>query len=355
MEKQLPAQKAVTITDVARAAQVSKATAGRALGGYGAVSPAVRSRVLAAAERLDYRPNALARTMATGRSGTLGVVVGDIENPFFGLAVRGIGDRAKQDGFDVLLANSGEDLATEEAAVAVLLSKGVDGLIVAPSQKQERRHLEDVLQRGRPLVLLDRDVPGLPVDFVGVDGRAAARVATEVLLSAGHRRICYLTASLAPESGDPVDVVLTSVGSRIEGFLDAARVAGLPLLDGNVCFGASSTPAAQKILQPLLTGAERPTAILASDSRIALEIFRAAKRAGLRIPDDLSLITFDDADWTSALDPAVTVVSQPTYELGQAAADVLITRMRDGAASPERRQLRATLVLRNSVRERPYC
>ena len=119
--------------------------------------------------------------------------------------------------------------------------------------------------------------------------------------------------------------------------------------------GASSTSAAQKILQPLLTGAERPTAILASDSRIALEIFRAAKRAGLRIPDDLSLITFDDADWTSALDPAVTVVSQPTYELGQTAADMLITRMRDGAASPERRQLRATLVLRNSVRERPYC
>ena len=352
MEKRLPAQKAVTITDVARAAQVSKATAARALGGYGAVSPPVRSRVLAAAERLDYRANALARTMATGRSGTLGVIVGDIENPFFGLAVRGISDRAKQDGFDVLLANSAEDLATEQAAVAVLLSKGVDGLIVAPAQKGERSHLEDVLRRGRPLVLLDRDVPGLPVDFVGVNGHAAARVATDVLTAAGHRRICYVTASLTPESGDPADVVLTSVSSRIRGFLEAAEAAALMPAEANVQFGVVPAGAAQTILGALLTGPERPTAILASDSKVALEVLRAAKVCGLRIPDDLSLVTFDDADWTSAIDPAVTVVAQPTYDLGQAAAEMLMARLLDGAASVERRQLEAVLVARGSVRDR---
>lgn len=350
MEKHLSARKAVTITDVARAAQVSKATAARALGGYGAVSPTVRSRVLATAERLDYRANALARTMATGRSGTLGVIVGDIENPFFGLAVRGISDRAKQDGFDVILANSAEDLATEQAAVAVLLSKGVDGLIVAPSQKHHRRHLDDIMARGRPLVLLDRDISGLPVDFVGVDGRAAARSATELLTAAGHRRICYVTASLEAEGDDPTEVVLTSVGGRIQGFLEAAREAALTPTETGMRFGAVSTVIAQTILDALLAGPERPTAILASDSKIALDVLRAAKGRGLKIPGDLSLVTFDDADWTSAIDPAVTVMAQPTYELGQTAAEMLIARMLDATAPAQRRQLQATLIERDSIR-----
>ncbi|MDX7953708.1 LacI family DNA-binding transcriptional regulator [Lichenihabitans sp. Uapishka_5] len=350
MDKRLPAQRSVTITDVARAAQVSKATAARALGGYGTVSAAVRDRVLGAAQRLDYRPNALARTMATGRSGTIGVIVGDIENPFFGLAVRGISDRAKQDGFDVLLANSAEDLATEQAAMAVMLSKGVDGLIVAPSQKAERRHLDEVLARGRPLVLLDRDVPGMPVDVVEVDGRSAARLATELLTAAGHRRLCYVTASLAPESGDPTDVVLTSVGNRISGYLEAAKAAAVEPCHAAICFGAVTTQEAQDLLVALLGGPQRPSAILASDSKIALEVFRASKACGLTIPDDLSLVTFDDADWTSAVDPAVTVIAQPTYALGTAAAETLIGRLNDADRPIRRQQLKASPICRASIK-----
>src|ERR687884_1650090 len=158
MDKRITRSRPVTVSDVARTAQVSKATAARALGGYGSVSPDAKERILEAARLLDYRANELARTMATGRSGTIGVVVGDIENPFFGLAVRGISDRAKASGFDVILSNSAEDVEKERDAVRVLTGKRVDGLIVTPARTSETRHLHEVYQSGRPLVLLDRAI-----------------------------------------------------------------------------------------------------------------------------------------------------------------------------------------------------
>lgn len=341
----------VTVADVARAAQVAKATAARALGGYGAVSAQVRERVLAAARLLDYRANELARTMATGRSGSIGVVVGDIENPFFGLAVRGISDAGKEAGFAVLLANSAESVAEEQAAVELLAAKGVDGLIVAPAERQTGAHLADVLARGRPLTLLDREVAGVAADAAVVDGKAAALAATRHLLAAGHRRIAYVTATAAADwrYGGPEQIKLTSVLGRIEGFLAAAGAAGLSEPERPVCLGATDTARAQRILAEILSSADSPTAVLASDSKIALEVLRAAKSLHLSVPQQLSLVAFDDADWTSAVDPAVTVVAQPTYELGVAATRMLLDRIAGHDGAPRRCVLEAGLIARNSV------
>src|ERR671921_2730240 len=136
-----PYKRSVTVQDVAQRAGVSKATAARVLGGYGVASAAVKAKVLAASKELGYQPNELARSISTGRSGTIGVVVGDIENPYFGLAVRGISDAASVAGFDVILANSGEELKKEQDAVRVLTGKRVDGLIVTPARNSETRHL----------------------------------------------------------------------------------------------------------------------------------------------------------------------------------------------------------------------
>src|ERR671938_639006 len=141
MERRAVQKRLVTVQDVAREAGVSKATAARVLGRYGTASSGAREKVLAAAQKLGYQANELARSMTTGRSGTIGVVVGDIENPYFGQAVRGISDCAKGGGFDVILSNSGEDVAAERAAVDVLTAKGVDGLIVAPAVMHEKLHL----------------------------------------------------------------------------------------------------------------------------------------------------------------------------------------------------------------------
>lgn len=347
----------VTVVDVARAAQVSKATAARTLGGYGSVSAAVRQRVVEAARRLDYRPNELARTMATGRSGTIGVIIGAIENPFFGLAVRGISDLSAEAGFDVILSNSNETLAGEQSATRGFLTKRVDGLIVAPATAHDGAHLKDVLAQGCPLVLLDRDIPALPIDIAFIDDRTAARGATDVLLASGHRRLAYISA--APGSDTRIcgseQIALTTVQNRIAGFLEAAAAAGLTESERQIRLGAYTTTRSQAILLELLRQPDRPTAILSCDSKLALEVFRAARILGLLLSKDLSLITFGDADWTSAVSPAVTVVSQPCYRLGNAAARMLIERIRGGKMAPRRCVLETALIERESVLSGQHC
>ncbi|MER9953576.1 LacI family transcriptional regulator [Mesorhizobium australicum] len=366
-----------TVADVARAANVSKATAARVLGGYGVVSDPVRASVTAAAKALDYRPNELARSMTTGRSGIIGVVVGDIENPFFSLAVRGISDAAKGAGFNVILANSGEKIEAEKAAVRLLIGKRVDGLIVTPSESRDISHLRDIHRSGRPLALLDRALPDLDVDTVTVDDREAAMQATRVLIDAGHRNIAYVTAVEAKgdEYFDLRQIYTSSVRERIDGFLTTCRGAGVDRPERHVRRGGATPPAppprqcpqrrppppppsggastrpeaTRRITDQLLSQPDRPTAILASDSVIALEILRTIRQRGMRIPDEISLITFHDADWTGVTTPPITVVDQPVYALGHSVADLLIRRLKGDIQPAERLVLRTAIITRGSV------
>ena len=343
--------RSVTVSDVARAANVSKATAARVLGGYGTVSGKVHADVVAAAKALDYRPNELARSMTTGKSGIIGVVVGDIENPFFSLAVRGISDAARAAGFNVILANSGERIEAEKAAVRLLIGKRVDGLIVTPSESRDTAHLRDIHRSGRPLALLDRALPDLDVDTVTVDDRDVAARATRILADAGHRNIAYVTAVDAEghEYRDVGQIYTSSVRERIEGFLAACRDAGIDRPERYVRLGAMSPAETRKVANKLLSPADRPTAILASDSLIALEIFKVIRERGLRVPEDVSLITFHDADWTSVTSPPITVIDQPVYALGKGVAELLIRRLNGEARPPERLVLPTTIIERGSV------
>src|SRR5918993_5690090 len=351
MDSRTPKKRQITLQDVAREAGVSKATAARVLGGYGPTSPTVKEKVLAAAQDLGYQANELARSMTTGRSGTIGVIVGDVENPYFGQAVRGISDVATAAGFDVILANSGEDLEKERAAVRVFLGKRVDGLIITPARITDSEHLEEVQQSGRPLVLLDRYIPSLDVDTVITDDRAAASAATRILLAAGHRRIGYVSAtdSDEPEYKGPHQIHLSTVLDRIEGFLDAATNAGIRGSEGYIRLGVKRSGTARKIISDLLSLPAPPTAILASDNVVALEVFKTVRALGLSIPDDLSLIAFHDADWTSVTSPPITVVAQPSFELGMESAKVLIKRVRGHLGAPRRLVLTTTLIERQSV------
>jgi LacI family transcriptional regulator len=351
MAKETGSRRPATVQDVARAAKVSKATAARALGQYGSVSARVMARVTAAAEALGYRPNELARSMSTGRSGTIGVIVGDIENPYFGLAVRGISDGAKARGFNVILANSGEDPAEEKAAVEVLVRKQIDGLIVAPASAGDTDHLRDIIDSGRPVVLMDRELPALMVDAVVIDDKTAARNATALLIAAGHSRIHYVTAAKLHEAdaGEPQRIDLSTVANRIAGFTEALTDAGLSSSRRNILFGANHRDDGRRLIADLLTANDRPTAIIASDSLVALDVFRVMKALALTIPADVSLISFHDADWTSATTPSVTVVAQPAYELGQEVVAMLVERIDGLLAAPRRRELASLLIQRESV------
>jgi LacI family transcriptional regulator len=341
----------VTLSDVARQARVSRATAARVLGGYGVASAEARSKVMAAARELGYRPNELARSMITGRSGIIGVVVGDIENPFFSLAVRGISDVAHAAGFTVILANSGERIEAERSVVSVMLGKRVDGLIVTPSRSDDPAHLVEVIGAGLPLVLLDRTIPGLPVDAVTTDDREAAIAATRLLIEHGHRRIAYVTAAVSPGArfSDASEIPTESVRARVGGLIETCRAAGIAEPERFVRLNAVDAEHTRAITHELLQGPERPSAIIASDSVIGLEVFRAVRDLGIAVPDELSLVTFHNADWTGVTTPPVAVIDQPVYELGRKAAELVIRRLRDRNASAGHVVLATRLLPRGSV------
>jgi LacI family transcriptional regulator len=355
MESRAAQKRPITVQDVAREAGVSKATAARVLGGYGLTSPAVKEKVLAAAQELGYQANELARSMTTGRSGTIGVIVGDIENPYFGQAVRGISDVARAEGFDVILANSGEDIEKERAAIRVFQGKRVDGLIITPACMTESQHLEEVQQSGRPLVLLDRSIPLLEVDTVVTDDRDAASAAARLLIQAGHQRIGYISATNAddPVYRGPHQIHLSTVLDRIGGFVDAARNAGIDDRKLYIRLGAKRSPAGRKVISDLLALPSRPTAIIASDNVVALEVFKAIRALGFSIPGHISLIAFHDADWTSVTSPPITVIAQPSYDLGRESARLVIERVRGHAGPPKRLVLKTRMIERESVNAPP--
>lgn len=342
-----------TVSDVARLARVSKATAARALGDYGAVSDAVRDRVQKAADELGYRPNALARTMSTGRSHTLGIIIGDIENPFFAKATRGAADVAAEAGYDLILSNSDEEPAVEAKAVAVQLAKQVDGLLIAPASSLEPGNLQPVLDAGRPLVLFDRTVPGVEVDAVITDNRAGARQLTELMLDAGHRRIAFIS-TLAHDGAFRTGEELSSsaVADRVIGFMETLAAAGVAHPATFVHLNARRD-GVDALAARLLDGDDAVTAIIASDSLIALAVFRAAQERGVLIPQQLSLAGFDDAPWMSVTTPGVTVVEQPIHEIGAQATRTLLHRIRGDGRPPETTVLPQALVERGSVAAPP--
>ncbi|WP_342363741.1 LacI family DNA-binding transcriptional regulator [Terrarubrum flagellatum] len=345
----------MTLQDVAHAAGVSKATAARVMGGYGISSPAAREKVLSIAQELGYQPNELARSMTTGRSRTIGVVVSDIENSFFAHAVRGVSEAARDAGFNVILANSGEDVEKERDAVRVLVGKRVDGLIVAPASTTATQHLEEVHKSGRPLVLMDRAIPDLKVDAVTADDRAAAAAATRMLIEAGHTQIAFVSAK---NSDDPIyrgmhQLIVASVRDRIDGFLQTSRDAGIQEADRFIRFASARQGATGPVVAELLSSPERPTAILASDNVVALEVFKTIRSLALRIPNDVSLVAFHDADWTEVTDPPITVIRQPVFELGAESAKALVERIDGVAHTPKRLVLKTKLIERKSVAPPP--
>lgn len=340
-----------TVADVAATAGVAKATAARALGKYGKVSKEVREKVAAAAEKLGYRPNDLARSMTTGRSSTIGILVGDIENPYFSMAVRGIADAVRDAGFSVVVTNSAEEIDAERDAIQTLLAKRVDGIIVSPAHCRDFAHLEGATQAGVPIVLMDRAVPELKTDTVTANDRAAAMEATRRLIHEGHRKIAYVTACDAPREGTfwETGVRTASVRERIDGFLTVCRDAGIDKPENNVTLGAKTHEGTCEMVRQLLTSPTPPTAILASDSKIGLGVFEVVRDLGLSIPQDVSMISFHNADWTRVTQPPITVIDQPVYQLGSKAAQLMLDRLNENTDAPHVIELTSKLIERGSV------
>ena len=293
---------------------MSKATVSRVLTGSANVREAASRRVLDAVERLGYQPNAAARSLATGRSRVIGVLVSDIEIPFFTAIARAIQNVAQRGGYLTMFANSDERPEAEDVLVRELASRMMDGLIVAPAAGTNTALRELAVEL--PIVLVDRLVDGLALDAVLSDNVGGALAATSHLLELGHRRIAYAT-----ETPDK-----TSTIERLAGLRAAFSARGLehpPELVWEVDYHPA---AAERVLARRLRD-ERPTALLAAEGSITLGAVRAANGLGLTIPRDLSVLGFDQLDWSSATTPPLTVVSQDAERIGREAANLLLARL----------------------------
>ncbi len=328
-----------TLADVAEAAGVSRATAARALGDYGYVLGATRASVLAAAARLGYAPNSIARSMVTGRTKTIGFVSADMENPFFARTMAGITDVARLAGYEVVIANSQEQPELERRAVRTLHERQVDGMIVTPTQFADGFHLRRLADRAIPVVLLDRAVRGVAADAVLIDNVRAGRVAVEYLIRLGHERIGLLTNDL---HGPPLDRLRETAldpthaptgAARGVGYLAALREARLEVSDQLIINAAYTRESANEAMRQLLRLRSRPTAVLAVDNVLTLGAFEMIQASGVDFPGAISLLGFDDLEWTTIVRPTLSVVAQPAYDIGATAARRLLARL-DGEDSP---------------------
>lgn len=343
-------EKAARLIDVAKRAKVSRATAARALGGYGLVTEATRERVMAAAAELNYRVNELARSMRSGRSLTIGVVVADISNSFFNSAIRAIIETASKAGYQILVLNTDDDIERERNAVRVLIEKRVDGLIVVPASQNETEHLVVQSEPEVPVVLLDRRVMSSEIDFVITDDRSAAGAAIRHFVAAGHTRIGLLvaTASIEKYSVTMPDEVVDTVLDRVQGATEALAELGLVAEPGWSRYCHSSVETAHRATFEILSSSEPPTAILATNEEMALGALAAAEELGLQIGEDLSLIAFDDAPWAVVFRPPLSVVRRPVAKLGATAVELLLKKIED-ASYRNSRILDTELVVRRSV------
>jgi LacI family transcriptional regulator len=344
----------ITVADVARAASVSPATAARALGEYGSVSPAARERVVRAADELGYRANAMARSMITGRTQSIGVVIADIEDQFFASLTRGISDVALEADFAVLVANTDERPDLEARAIEVFLEKQVDGILLAPSSIIHTDHLVGLAHTGTPVVLVDRAMDGLGLDSVRVDARRAARELSDHLLGLGHRRIAFISGGevepmyVERESSRPTRAISTEI-DRYRGLVDAIEARGLTTDPSLVFIGGFHEDGARIQAERVLALDDPPTAIFPSGNLIALGVVQALNRAGVRVPDQMSVASFDDFGWQSAVTPPLTVVAQPVHEVGATAMRRLLDRIRGDESPPQVVELRAELIVRGST------
>jgi LacI family transcriptional regulator len=318
--------KPITIGDVAAHAAVSIATVSRVLNGAATVNPALVARVKASCAELSYQPSQAARSLAGRPSSIIGLLVTDIQNPFFMEIARGVEDMASQHGYLVVLCNTGEDARKERRYIEALCAEDIGGAIVVPTFEQQAS-LQTFLAHGIPLVAVDRRIAIDTVDAVLIDNVAAAYDAVSHLIANGYRRIGVVTGTSTSTTGR----------DRLRGYQGALRDAGLPrdpLLERQ---GAFRQDVAEQLTGQLLQAVPDIDALFTATNRLTMGALRAIQTRGLSIPDDLGLVGFDEVPWVTPGSCPLTTVAQPSYEIGAAAASRLMHRMQhpEGAVRQE--------------------
>ncbi|MFE9393921.1 LacI family DNA-binding transcriptional regulator [Streptomyces flavidovirens] len=325
-----------TLADVAERVGVSAKTVSRVLNEDGPVSEATRTKVLAVVEELGFRPNLMARNMRVGsRDSTIGLVVPELGNPFFGTVAGGVEDVVRDRGLTLLMGSSGERQPLEHSLVTTFLARRISGLLVVPAAGSDHRYLRRERESGLPVVFLDRPATGLAADAVVSANEDGARMGVSHLVAHGHRRIAFI--------GDRPATLYTRK-MRLRGYRAALAEAGLPY-DPSLVVTAHDPYAAGVAVRRLLALATPPTAVFAANNFASLGVVPALAEAGRR---DVALVGFDDLPLAAVLEPGLTVVAQNPAAMGTAAAEQILARLSGDRSAARTRTVPVALVARGS-------
>jgi LacI family transcriptional regulator len=291
------------------------------LNGTGVVSADRAARVRTAAAALGYQPDGRARALRQRHTRVWAAIVADVENPFFTSLVRGIEDVAQEQGYRLVLCNSDEDLGKEAGYVEIAIAERMAGVVIAVASTTESE-LAPLREHGIPVVAVDRRLGDAAIDSVVIDNRLGAAQATEHLLARGARRVACITGPAR----------ISTATERLAGYEDALRRHGRRVVRTLVRRADFRQEGGHAAARSLLALREPPDALFVCNNLMTLGALHAIREAGLRVPEDVALVGFDEAPWTALTSPALSVVEQPAYEMGRAAAMRLAERGRGGAA-----------------------
>jgi LacI family transcriptional regulator len=304
-----------TIHDVAKLAGVAPITVSRVINNSGYINEKTREKVEAAIVTLGYVPNVLARSLKSKRTNTLALVFTDITNPFFTILARGVEDTAGDAGFNVIFCNTDESQEKEDNYIQVILQKQVDGILLVPA-RSNTKSIKLIKDQNTPLVVLDRRVSRTDVDIVRGDSEGGANRLTQHLIDLGHRRIAIVSGPC----------YVSTAEDRIKGYKRAMEENGLK---DNIqsFYGNFSQASGNELTHKIFASDPKPTAIFAANNLMAIGVIRALNEMGYKVPNDIAMVSFDDIPSNLTIFPFMTVVSQPSYELGKKATELLVSRI----------------------------
>jgi LacI family transcriptional regulator len=326
------------MSDVARRAGVSKATVSHVINHTRFVEPETKERVVQAIAELEYRPNAAARSLTTNRTGSIGMVISDATNLFFGEMLRGVEDILRPQNYSLIVCNTDEVLERESHYLDLLLSQPVDGIIAAATS-QPWSALAEAEVEHTPIVFVDRAYDPLAEPFVGVNNQQGAYLGSKHLLERGHRQIGMIAGLQR----------LSTMRERVAGFCQALDEVGVAPNEEWIITCELNIEVARSATRQLLTAPVRPTALFLNNNLLSLGALLAVRDLGLHCPADIALVGFDDHPWAAVSDPPLTVISQPARQVGQVAAQLLFDLLHDHEPQQLRVVLDCELIVRESA------
>jgi len=331
-----------TIKDLARELKLSPSTISRALRNHPDISSKTKKRVVSLADKLDYHPDSIAQSLQTKKTKTIGVIVPEIKQPFFAAAINGIEELAYASGYTIIVCQSNETADREVLVTRSLGSHRVAGLLVSLSRDtQNLDHFKVLQRRGVPIVFFDRVSNDIEASKVVVDDYKGAFDVVEHLIKSGYKRIAHLAG--------PKNLSISKF--RLKGYMDALQQGNLPFNDSMVVYGGLDDTDGIVGFQKLLNLEILPDAIFAVNDPVAIGAFVMIKEHGMKIPDDIALAGFSNTYMTSLLDPPLTTVEQPSYEIGKTAAQLLMAQInsKDEKFVPKFIVLNTHLIIRGST------